>query len=75
MAFNWTCPHCDAKTTINKDDYSTDDSMLHIKNADKTKYLRVDWIVCPNTSCKKSHCMLLCVNTISYLIFSKRSIY
>lgn len=53
MAFNWTCPHCDTKTTINKDDYSTDDSMLHIKNADGTKYLRVDWIVCPNTSCKK----------------------
>ncbi len=27
--------------------------MLHIKNADGAKYLRVDWIVCPNTSCKK----------------------
>lgn len=53
MAFNWSCPHCDTKTTINKDDYSTDDSMLRIENADGTKYLRVEWIVCPNTSCKK----------------------
>jgi hypothetical protein len=53
MAFNWTCPHCKSKTTVNKDDHSQDESMLHIDNADGTKYLVIDWIVCPNTECKK----------------------
>jgi hypothetical protein len=53
MAFNWTCPHCKNKTTVNKDDHSQDESMLHINNTDGTKYLVIDWIVCPNTECKK----------------------
>lgn len=53
MAFNWTCPHCKTKTTINSDDYSTDESNLIINNSDGTKSLDVIWLVCPNTDCKK----------------------
>lgn len=53
MAFNWTCPHCKSKTTINKDDHSKDESKLYIKNTDGTKTLDVTWVVCPNTDCKK----------------------
>jgi hypothetical protein len=53
MAFNWNCPHCKTKTTINKDDISEDESNLHIKNTDGTKSADVTWIVCPNTECKK----------------------
>ncbi|MFZ6664200.1 DUF4145 domain-containing protein [Peijinzhouia sedimentorum] len=53
MAFNWTCPHCKTKTTINKDDFSKDESNLHLKNIDGTKSADITWIVCPNTECKK----------------------
>jgi hypothetical protein len=53
MAFNWTCPHCYSKTTINSENHSQDESFLQIDNADKTKYLIIDWIVCPNIECKK----------------------
>ncbi len=53
MAFNWTCPHCKTKTTVNKDDHSITESNLYIKNADGTKSLDVIWIVCPNTECNK----------------------
>lgn len=53
MAFNWTCPHCKTKTTINKDDYSEDESNLYLKNSDGTKSADITWIVCPNTECKK----------------------
>lgn len=53
MANNWTCPHCKSKTTINKDDFSKDESNLTISNADKEKSIDILWIVCPNPDCKK----------------------
>lgn len=53
MAFNWTCPHCKTKTTVNDNDYHKSESNLRIKNTDGTKSLDSIWIVCPNTDCKK----------------------
>ncbi|MCK0115360.1 DUF4145 domain-containing protein [Gelidibacter sp. F63206] len=53
MAFNWTCPHCETKTTINSDDHKKDESNLKIRNADGLKSADILWIVCPNTECNK----------------------
>ncbi len=53
MAFNWTCPYCNSKTTINNENFSSDESKLYIKNADGTKILETKWIVCPNVDCHK----------------------
>jgi hypothetical protein len=53
MAFNWTCPYCNTKTTINDGNFSLTESKLYLDNADGTKILDVNWIVCPNTECQK----------------------
>ena len=53
MAFNFTCPYCNTKTTINADNYSSSESKLYIDNTDGAKILDVNWIVCPNTDCHK----------------------
>lgn len=53
MAFNWTCPHCKTMTTINENDHHQSESHLSIENTDGSKVLIIDWIVCPNTECKK----------------------
>lgn len=53
MAFNWTCPYCNSKTTINHENFHTDESKLYIKNADGTKILDTKWITCPNADCNK----------------------
>lgn len=53
MAFNWTCPYCNTKTTIVADNYSTSDANLYKNNADGTKKAVIDWIVCPNTECRR----------------------
>src|ERR1035437_2390648 len=53
MGFNWTCPYCNSKTTINVDNFSSDESKLYIKNADGTKILITKWIICPNADCNK----------------------
>ena len=53
MAFNWTCPHCDAKTTINNENYKSNDSVLAIENADGYRVITNEWIVCPNSECRK----------------------
>jgi len=53
MKFNWTCPYCKTKTTINKDDFSKSTSNLIIENNDGTKSADIKWIVCPNPECKQ----------------------
>lgn len=53
MAFNWTCPYCQTKTTINRDNFSTGEDEMTIDNADGHRLLRNEWIVCPNEECKK----------------------
>lgn len=63
MAFNWNCPHCKTKTTINKDDIDSSESMLYIKNKDGTKSAETTWIVCPNEECKK---LSLYINLYEY---------
>lgn len=53
MAFNWTCPHCDRKTTINSDNFRSHENEMMIDNVEGYRLLRDEWIVCPNTDCKK----------------------
>lgn len=53
MAFNWTCPFCDTKTTINDNNFHTSEDGMHIESTEGHRLLRNEWIVCPNEECKK----------------------
>jgi Domain of unknown function (DUF4145) len=54
MGFNWTCPYCGNKTTINEDKYTSEEHYLKISNNEKNgKLLQTTFIVCPNNECKK----------------------
>jgi hypothetical protein len=53
MAFNWTCPYCDRKTTINDNNFHVSEDSLKIDNSEGHRLLRNEWIVCPNEDCKK----------------------
>lgn len=53
MAFNWTCPYCDTKTTINSDNFRKDEHKMTIDNAEGERKLRTEWIVCPNDECRR----------------------
>lgn len=53
MPFNWTCPYCNAKTTVNKDDFIQSSHSMTIDNAEGYRKLISTWIVCPNTECKR----------------------
>ena len=51
MAFNWTCPYCSTKTTINSDKYQKDTKTMTISNPEGGRKLETFWIVCPNEEC------------------------
>jgi hypothetical protein len=53
MAFNWNCPYCDTKTTINKRDYKQSEQTMTIENSEGSRKLVSIWIVCTNTECKR----------------------
>jgi hypothetical protein len=53
MGFNWTCPYCNSKTTINGDNFHETSSKLYKSNADGTKILDTKWVICPNEECNK----------------------
>jgi hypothetical protein len=53
MAFNWTCPYCDSKTTINDNNFTYGEKSMTIENAEGSRLLRSEWIVCPNEECKR----------------------
>lgn len=53
MAFNWTCPYCNTKTTINSDNFKTNEHTMLIDNAEGKRKLRTEWIVCPNNECRR----------------------
>ncbi|MBI3500424.1 MAG: DUF4145 domain-containing protein [Bacteroidetes bacterium] len=53
MTFNWTCPYCDKKTTINRDNFSATENAMTIDNSEGYRLIRNEWIVCPNEECKK----------------------
>jgi len=53
MAFNWTCPYCDSKTTINSENFTSGEKALTIKNSEGYRLLKTEWIVCPNEECKR----------------------
>ena len=53
MAFNWTCPYCQTKTTVNRDNFSKGEDSMTIDNVEGNRLLRNEWIVCPNEECKK----------------------
>lgn len=54
MGFNWNCPHCGNKTTVNDDKFSSNEHDLTIKNSENSgKILKTIFIVCPNDECKK----------------------
>lgn len=51
--FSWTCPFCNRPTTITEEDFSSDDAVLEIENAEGKRILTCNFIVCPNPECKK----------------------
>lgn len=53
MAFNWTCPFCDTKTTINDNNFHASEDGMTIESSEGHRLLRNEWIVCPNEECKK----------------------
>lgn len=53
MAFNWICPYCASKTTINSDNFSVSENGMTIKNAEGFRLIRNEWIVCPNSDCNR----------------------
>lgn len=53
MAFNWTCPYCDSKTTINDNNFHSSEDHMTIDSSEGYRILRNEWIVCPNEECKK----------------------
>lgn len=53
MAFNWTCPYCSSKTTINNENFSVSENCMTINNAEGFRIIRNEWIVCPNTDCNR----------------------
>lgn len=53
MAFNWVCPHCETKTTINSENFTSGEDILHINNYEGFRILENEWIVCPNSHCQK----------------------
>jgi len=53
MTFNWTCPYCDRKTTINADNFLKNEHHMTIDNAEGYRILSTEWIVCPNDKCSK----------------------
>lgn len=63
MAFNWVCPHCETKTTINEGNFSSGEDVLHITNSEGFRLLRNEWIVCPNSNCKKITLSLILYNS------------
>lgn len=53
MAYNWTCPYCNRKTTINADSYRENNQVMTIDNSEGHRKLTTLWIVCPNEECKR----------------------
>lgn len=53
MAFNWTCPYCNSKTTIGVDNHYVTEEKLDIENSEGYRLLQKKWIVCPNEDCHK----------------------
>lgn len=51
--FNWTCPHCERAVTISDERISTGSHKLTIKNVIGNRWLRSQYIVCPNPDCQK----------------------
>ena len=51
--FNWTCPHCNRATTITDQSIIAGNVHLDIPNAEGKKFACTQFIVCPNSDCKK----------------------
>lgn len=52
MGFNFTCPYCQTKTTINSD--KLERSQVHYIEKKKNKILEISLITCPNESCERT---------------------
>jgi len=54
MGFNWICPHCGSKTTINDDHSSLEEHKMNISSSDGDgRIIQTLFIICPNEECKK----------------------
>jgi hypothetical protein len=51
--FRWTCPYCDHKVIVSKENSHTGSTDLTIENAEGFKRAVYSFIVCPNPACKK----------------------
>ncbi|RIV68773.1 DUF4145 domain-containing protein [Flagellimonas aequoris] len=51
MGFNWTCPYCGTKTTVNTDKHKKVEDLFTINNAEGNRKFYHEWIVCPNDEC------------------------
>lgn len=52
MYFHWQCPYCGHHSTITAVNFKSDEIDFTIVNALGKRRLQVEWIVCPNASCK-----------------------
>ena len=53
MSFNWICPYCNSKTTINNECFKQNTIFMNIKNSEGPRSFVIQWIICPNVECKK----------------------
>lgn len=51
--FSWTCPFCNRPVTIRDEDICSEETKLHIKNAEGLRVVECTFIVCPNPDCNK----------------------
>lgn len=68
MGFNWSCPYCFSKTTINSDKTSKSEHKLFIENAEGLRILISQFIICPNEECRR---ITLLINLHEYKLIEK----
>lgn len=51
--FSWFCPFCNRDTTINNNDFSSEEHVIRIKTIHGNKIIVSNIIVCPNPDCKE----------------------
>ena len=53
MSFEWTCPFCGRDTTITEGNSASNAAIINTDNFDIRKYVRGDYVRCPNEKCHK----------------------
>ncbi len=62
MTQSWTCPFCNRPTTITDNDMKTGRVASHMESDKGPVSLHVQYIVCPNTKCKKMSLVVVLIS-------------